>query len=221
MAKGYALTSILSRRERREDSTPSPLRERAGVRGLVQCMRVNFIVRLVFATVVLFASLSVSSAQSAAPAAVERPSSWAVPLEKPGLPNLFKVTDSLYRGAQPTAAGFAELTNMGIRTVVNLRARHSDAEEIGTLSLRRIEIPTDTWDLDEASAVRFLQTVTKTNGAPFFVHCQHGADRTGTMCAVYRVVIQGWTKEEAIREMTEGGYGFHKVWENLVDFIQA
>ena len=41
------------------------------------------------------------------------------------------------------------------------------------------------------------------------------------MCAIYRIAVQGWTKDEAIREMTEGGYGFHEVWENLIDFIQA
>jgi hypothetical protein len=40
------------------------------------------------------------------------------------------------------------------------------------------------------------------------------------MTAIYRVAVQGWTKEEAIREMTEGGYGFHKVWGNLPDCIQ-
>ena len=164
---------------------------------------------------------SATSAQSAAADSLHRPAAWAVPIEKPGLPNLHKVTEDLYRGAQPTAGGMAALQAMGIRTVVNLRARHSDADEIGALNLRRIEIPTDTWSLDEASVIRFLQIVTKTNSAPFFVHCQHGADRTGTMCAVYRIVIQGWTKDEAIREMTEGGYGYHEVWENLIDLIQG
>ena len=40
------------------------------------------------------------------------------------------------------------------------------------------------------------------------------------MCAIYRIVIQGWTKDEAIAEMTQGGFGFHSVWENLVDYLQ-
>ncbi|MCP4369159.1 MAG: dual specificity protein phosphatase family protein [Deltaproteobacteria bacterium] len=52
------------------------------------------------------------------------------------------------------------------------------------------------------------------------VRCQHGADRTGTMCALYRVAVQGWTKEEAIREMTEGGFGFHEVWKILPSWIK-
>ncbi|GAF98053.1 unnamed protein product, partial [marine sediment metagenome] len=34
---------------------------------------------------------------------------WATAIERPGLPNFHKVSDSLYRGAQPTAEGFREL----------------------------------------------------------------------------------------------------------------
>ena len=53
-----------------------------------------------------------------------------------------------------------------------------------------------------------------------FVHCQHGADRTGVMCAAYRVVVDGWTKQQAIDEMTQGGFNFHSVWSNLPEFIE-
>jgi len=49
---------------------------------------------------------------------------------------------------------------------------------------------------------------------------QYGADRTGTMCAIYRIAIEAWTKEEAVAEMTRGGFGYHGIWKNLVDYIQ-
>ena len=62
--------------------------------------------------------------------------------------------------------------------------------------------------------------MTETNRAPVFVHCQHGSARTGTMCAIYRVAVGGWTKEEAIWEMTEGGFGFHPEWKNLVRYVR-
>ena len=55
---------------------------------------------------------------------------------------------------------------------------------------------------------------------PVFIHCKHGADRTGTMVAFYRLVFEGWSKAEALREMREGGFGFHKIWQNLLDFIE-
>ena len=182
-------------------------------------MRANFVVQLVFAAAVLSVSPCVSFAEPSDSVAVERPSSWAVPLEKPGLPNLHRVTDSLYRGAQPPVEGFVELKAMGIKTVLNLRSFHTD--DLGNSGLRYFKIPENTWHPEEEDVVEFLKIVSDTNNLPIFVHCKHGSDRTGTMFAIYRIVIQGWTKEEAIREMTGGGYGFHEVWENLIGFIQA
>ena len=173
---------------------------------------------LCLAFVVAVVLPSAVSAQSAVPEAVQRPSSWAVPVEKPGLPNLFRVTDTLYRGAQPPVEGFSELKAMGIKTVLNLRSFHTD--DLGSSGLRYFSIPENSWHPEEEDVVEFLKIVSDTNNLPLFVHCKHGADRTGTMCAVYRIAVQGWTKDEAIREMTEGGYGFHDVWENLIDFIQ-
>ena len=40
------------------------------------------------------------------------------------------------------------------------------------------------------------------------------------MCGAYRVVVDGWTKQQAIDEMTKGGYGFHPVWANLPRLIE-
>ena len=66
----------------------------------------------------------------------------------------------------------------------------------------------------------FLSIVSDTNNLPLLVHCQHGADRTGTMCAMYRIVKQGWSADEAIKELEEGGYGFHSMWINIPRFIR-
>jgi len=76
------------------------------------------------------------------------------------------------------------------------------------------------WHAEEKELVRFLKIVSDKERQPVFVHCQYGSDRTGTMCATYRIAVQGWTKEEAIAEMTKGGFGFHGVWENLVEYIR-
>ena len=145
---------------------------------------------------------------------------WATRIEKAGLPNLHRVTEDLYRGAQPTAEGFRELKAMGIRTVVNLRSFHSDRDELGDLDLGYEHITMKAWHAEDKEAVRFLKIVTDKEKLPVFVHCQHGADRTGTVCAIYRVAVCGWSKEEAVREMTEGGFGFHGVWQNLARYVR-
>ena len=53
-------------------------------------------------------------AQESKPA---RPAEWAKPVSMPGLPNLHKVSDSLYRGAQPEPEGFVNLKAMGIKDI--------------------------------------------------------------------------------------------------------
>lgn len=162
-----------------------------------------------------------SNLEAAVSAAVPRPAAWATPMVENGLSNLFKVNDHLYRGAQPTAEGMKALKKMGIKTVVNLRAFHDDKDLLKGTGLAYERIEFNTWHAEREDIVRFLKIVTDTNNMPVFVHCQHGADRTGTMCAIYRLTVDGWSKEEAIREMTQGGYGFHPVWENLVTFIRG
>ena len=152
--------------------------------------------------------------------AVERPSKWAVPMERAGLPNLHRVDARLYRSAQPTAEGMTNLVALGVKTVVNLRDNHSDADEIGGLPLeaKRIEIFTGNPKAEQVKA--FLAIMDDTNAVPVLVHCQHGADRTGTMCALYRILRQGWEVEDAIVEMKDGGYGYHSVWFHLPRFIR-
>jgi protein tyrosine/serine phosphatase len=147
-------------------------------------------------------------------------SAWAQPLSLPGVPNLHRVSEGLYRGAQPTTEGMAQLHQLGIETVVNLRSLHSDRDEIGSLPLAREHIAMTTWEAEDDEVARFLRIVTDPNRAPVFVHCQRGADRTGTMCAVYRIVVQGWSKDEAIAEMTQGGFGFYEGWQNLIDYVR-
>ena len=153
-------------------------------------------------------------------AATNRPASWARPLILPGITNFYQVTTNLYRGAQPTAEGMARLKAMGIKTVINLRSFHSDKDEVAGMGLKSIRFETKPWHAEAEDVVGFLKVVTDTNNLPVFVHCQRGADRTGTMCAMYRIVVCGWTKPEAIEEMRDGGYHFSPMWKNLVAFIE-
>jgi protein tyrosine phosphatase (PTP) superfamily phosphohydrolase (DUF442 family) len=150
-----------------------------------------------------------------------RPAYWAQPIRLEGVPNLHKVSNTLYRSAQPSADGMKNLKAMGIETIVNLRSFHSDRDEIKETGLAYEHIYMKAWHPEEENAVRFLQIVTNCKRTPVLVHCQHGADRTGAMCAIYRVAVQGWSPEEALREMTEGGFGFHGIWRDLVQWISV
>ena len=163
------------------------------------------------------------------PPSAPRPSDWATPVEAAGIPNLYRVSGSLYRSAQPTRDGFIDLGegvhlvagDAPIRTIVSLRTNHSDASLAASPSTVQLEhISVQSWHLEDEDVVRFLRIATDPVRQPVLVHCRRGADRTGAMVAIYRVVVEGWTKADAIGEMTRGGYGFSPVWQNLVRYVE-
>ncbi len=169
---------------------------------------------------VLVAGLLVATACLADDVSTNRPASWAQPIELSGVGNLYKVSDTLYRSEQPTEEGMKNLKQMGIKTIVNLRSFHSDRDEIANTGLDNDHIYMKAWHPERQDFVRFLKIAIDPENQPVLVHCQHGSDRTGTVCAVYRIAVQDWTKEEALEEMTEGGYGFHEIWQDLPKFIE-
>jgi protein tyrosine/serine phosphatase len=167
-----------------------------------------------------FLLIAVALGVSATLHAAERDPKWAAKVEQPGLPNLHRVTPNLYRSAQPTADGLRAAEKLGIKTVICLRAFHADTDNAESTKLRVERIRFNTWHPEDEDVVRFLKLITKTRNGPFLVHCQHGADRTGTMIAIYRIAVQGWKKDDAIREMTGGGYGYHEMWSNLIRYLK-
>ncbi len=176
---------------------------------------------VVLIMVVVAAYLAVSQLCHDETAPVPRPENWAQPVELEGVPNLYKLSDDLYRSAQPSAEGVANLEEMGIKTIVNLRLLTSDRDEMEGSGLEYVHIRTKAWHAEEEEAVEFLRIVTDPDRVPVLVHCNLGSDRTGTMCAVYRIAVQGWSKEDAIEEMTRGGFGYNWVWFSLAAWVRG
>ena len=52
---------------------------------------------------------------------------------------------------------------------------------------------------------RALAVIDARENWPVFVHCQRGADRTGVIIAVYRILRDKWTAEQAIDEAKRFG----------------
>ncbi|MEW6026119.1 MAG: dual specificity protein phosphatase family protein [Planctomycetota bacterium] len=136
-----------------------------------------------------------------------------------GLSNFAKVSDVLYRGAQPEPEGFAELKKMGIKTVINLRDNHSDVEMMKGLGLQYCLIPCEADDVEEEKIAAFLKVATDPKNQPVFAHCAHGADRTGLMVASYRIYVQGWKNEDALAETDL--FGRHKIYKDIPKYIKA
>lgn len=144
----------------------------------------------------------------------ERPPDWAQPVTHAALPNLHRVDDGLWRSALPEDPGPDALQALGIRSVLNLR-RNGDSPAWFGAGVASHQVAIDTWHVSDGELLAALRIAIDPVNRPLLVHCRHGADRTGLVIAAYRVVVQGWTKDAAEREMIRGGYGYHPVWINL------
>ena len=144
-----------------------------------------------------------------------RPAEWAVPLEMKGLPNLHRVTPTLYRSAQPDETSGEALQKLGIKTVLSFRKRDKDEPLHKTPGITFKRYPLHTWDIEEKDILAVLRILNDPANQPILVHCTHGADRTGLMMASYRMIVQNWSKETAIAEMKQGEYGYHVIWKNI------
>lgn len=143
-----------------------------------------------------------------------RATQWAQPVIGGDVDNWHKVSDELYRCAQPSAAGMKELQAFGIASVVNLREIHSDRDEAAGSDLVLLEMPVDTFGLTYERLVEVLAAIVAAP-KPVAVHCWRGSDRTGSVVAAWRVAIEGWTPEAALDEMVAGGFGHSFLFVNL------
>lgn len=149
-----------------------------------------------------------------------RDADWAEPLPQAGIPNLHRVSPTLYRSAQPGASSAAALCALGVKTVVSLRAFNADDESLRAGGLRLVRVPINTWHIRDRHVLRALAEIRAgEQDGPVLLHCLHGADRTGVVSALYRMAVQGWDKDRARQEMFHGGYGYHTVWRNIPAYL--
>jgi tyrosine-protein phosphatase SIW14 len=164
-------------------------------------------------------------AQTAAPAPAIAQHAFGQKLHIAGIHNAGKITDVLYRGAQPKEIGFSELKLLGITTVVDLRGEDRgkiawERKHAESLGMRFVHIPVSGWSppTDE-QIVQFLSLFRSQPGQKVFVHCRFGDDRTGVFVAAYRIAVEKWSPEQAMQEMYF--FGFNGLWHpSMKSFIR-
>lgn len=163
-----------------------------------------------------------TGAQAAAP--VVR-SFYGEKIQIPGIKNAGKVSGVLYRGAQPQEQSLAQLKNLGITTIVDLRGedrpqRKSEKQEAESLGLRFVSIPVSGWSPPTNEQVaRFLALFREQPEEKVFVHCRFGDDRTGVFVATYRMAIEKWPADRALKEMYY--FGFNGFWHPaMIHFVR-
>jgi protein tyrosine/serine phosphatase len=125
--------------------------------------------------------------------------------------NFGRVNDGYYRGAEPDSHDYADLAAIGIKTIVDLRGEDVDPAEkleAARAGLGYVQIAMTTHEvLTRVKLDRFLQIVMDPERQPVYVHCVGGRHRTGVMTAVYRMARDGWSADQAFKEMKAYKFG--------------
>jgi len=149
-----------------------------------------------------------------------RPDNWGRPIIGTHLSNLYQVDQGIFRSEQPDEEDINDLQLLGITQILNLREYHEDGGEVGKTRFTLNRVPMDTGKVTQEQLVQALRIIQHRKG-PILVHCWHGSDRTGTTIAAYRIIFNGWNKQQALDEMIHGGYGYHaRFYPNLVDLVK-
>lgn len=150
------------------------------------------------------------------------------------------VYKNLYRGAQPDDLADFKTTlieytgamppyifgrSLYINVIINLmndierdylgKSKKSDKQNPADYNLERHFIECDDITPPSPSQIdEFFRLVQQAydQHKNVYVHCLHGVDRTGFMCAAYRIKICGWSFLKACREWLGFGWHWYVYW---------
>jgi protein tyrosine/serine phosphatase len=138
--------------------------------------------------------------------------------------NFGRVNTNYFRGAQPEGRDYADLSAIGIKTVIDL-TQDGDPGESSVVQhegMKFLRIPMTTHETPSAEKLaQFLTLVNDPANQPVYVHCQGGRHRTGVMTAVYRMTNDRWTADRAFAEMKQYKFGADFLHSEFKDFVYA
>jgi len=179
----------------------------------------------VLAILLHFSSAPFQHSAFPASAASSSPISFAQKVSVTGVPNMGKISDHLFRGAQPDISNLAELRNLGITTIVDLRSesfhtRDLERARAESLGMRFVSIPVAGFsNPTSAQVAQFFSLLRQTPPENVFIHCHFGEDRTGVFIAAYRIAFEKWSADQALSEMD--AFGFHPTWHpSMITFVR-
>lgn len=136
----------------------------------------------------------------------------------------------LYRSGQMTAAGFrVAIREHGIKCIVNLQNEDeegrdlvqswtdpthlSEAQLCQEMGVKYIQLAPDLVPRSVPPGTRpavieeMLKAYDDPSHFPMLIHCKAGLHRTGILAAIYRMEYEGWSPDQAFRELALHGFG--------------
>ena len=136
------------------------------------------------------------------------------------LHNVLRISRQLYAGGEPhNDAAFAELAEIGVKTIVSVDGARPDVQAAGKHGLRYIHIPIG-YGVMEEDAVLSLSRVGQELQGPVYVHCHHGRHRGPAAAAVVYMASGRRPSSEARRilEVSKTSREYAGLWRSVEQF---
>jgi len=149
------------------------------------------------------------------------PTAWLGPASVPGIRHFGRVTSMLYRGGDFMPNGVESIVRLGVQTVISLRShdRHGEPDSCASHGIAYHLFRMNTQARPDSAAMDSVLDIIRNAKAPVYVHCTGGQHRTGTVCALYRIRVQGWAPKRAWAEQEAYGFGPVEHHADLFHFV--
>lgn len=121
--------------------------------------------------------------------------------------NHHHIGGGMYRENQPSPKRIKKLAEMGIKTIINLRAEspkgfyHLEKEACEEYGITLVNYRMYSRDVHTVEAIKGAHDLFETIEYPAMMHCKSGADRTGIMGVLYKHFHLGEPIEDAIEQL--------------------
>lgn len=167
------------------------------------------LIRIHAAVIVLAIGVLAPHGTFAVSASAETPA--RVALSDIKIDNFGMVDANYFRGSAPSDGQYAKLAALGVKMVIDLRGSDVQTEDrslVERSGMKYTHIPMNTRVEPSAAQIQtFMELVSDPANQPVYVHCVGGKHRTGVMTAVYRMIHDGWTADQAFKEMKDYKFG--------------
>jgi len=135
-------------------------------------------------------------------------------LDRPGLQNVFQVSDQLILGSGPEEKkSFESLKNMGIKTIISVDGAKPNLKLSREIGMKYVHIPIGYDGISEKVGLALARVAKELNG-PFYIHYHHGRHR-GPTAAAFVGLSQGrlikkqaaffWARQESVKIIQASG----------------
>jgi len=123
-------------------------------------------------------------------------------------PNLHRVSDGIWRSAQPSPRHLRAAAGRGVRRVINLRGEEAhggywlERATCARLGIDLVDLRLRSRAAPSRSDIAAIRAAIAAIDGPTLVHCKSGSDRTGLFCAFFLIFREGVPVADARRQLS-------------------